>query len=716
MTPWSAGTQVGPYELTSPIGVGGMGEVWKARDTRLNRTVAIKRTKAKHTARFEQEARAIAALSHPNICQIFDVGADYLVMEFVEGKPLEGPLPVEEAVRLARQIASAVEEAHSKKILHRDLKPANILVTPKGSAKLLDFGLAKLTGPSEDDATLTVEGTVLGTFAYMSPEQAQGKQLDERSDVFSFGVVLYEMLSGNRPFLGKSTAEVLSAVLRDEPSALEVPKELSNIIRRCMKKQPADRFASMAEVRSALEGISLKEAAKSSIAVLPFANMSRDADDEYFSDGLAEEIINLLAHVPDLKVTARTSAFAFRGKEQDITKIAEALRVKTILEGSVRRAGNRIRVTAQLINAADGYHLWSERYDRELTDVFAIQDEIAAAITKALQLKLGTVPTHRHTPNMAAYEAYLKYRYYQWSFTPEASQRSRECLEQALTLDPKFALPYVGLADYHLALASVGGMTAEESMPRARELAQRALELDPDLQEAHAMLGIVAGQFDFDWKECERRFELAMAREPISAHLRQWYALFYLIPPGRAEEARRHLERVIEADPLCQMWHHSLSHALGCLGLSGEAAAEGRRSVELDPQFWFGWWRLGMLHATEGRHAEARKCADKAFAGAPWSPFSMGLRAGLLEAAGETKEAGELLDKLRADSYGGPVGLYCYHLIRGETDDAVEALGRAVESRFPCILLTSLRTFQPLLRQSPGWPALLKKANLSEAS
>ena len=343
------GTRLGPYEILAPIGAGGMGEVYKARDTRLERTVAIKVGAAKFSERFEREARSIAALNHPNICTLHDVGADYLVMEYVDGATVSGPMPVEQALKLAIQIAGALEEAHSKGILHRDLKPSNILVTAKGAAKLLDFGLAKLAVDS--DATQTMAGALMGTPMYMAPEQAEGKAADRRSDVFSFGAVLYEMLAGRRAF------DSLAAVLRDSPKPLEAPAEGVRVVMRCLAKEPSDRFQTMADVKAALERISAQPAQRQpSIAVLPFANMSRDPDDEYFSDGLAEEIMNTLAHLPGLKVTARTSAFAFRGKEQDIRKIAEVLNVRTILEGSVRRSGSRIRVTAQLINAEDGYH------------------------------------------------------------------------------------------------------------------------------------------------------------------------------------------------------------------------------------------------------------------------------------------------------------------------------------------------------------------------
>ena len=388
--PLSAGDKLGPYEIVALIGSGGMGEVWKARDTRLGRIVAIKRLKGPHGRRFEQEARAVAALNHPNICQIYDVGPDYLVLEHIDGKPLAGPLRMEETVRLAIQIASALEEAHARGILHRDLKPANILVTTKGTAKLLDFGLAKLMTGIDAEVTNTIEGAVVGTAAYMSPEQAQGKSLDERSDIFSFGAVLYEMASGHRAFGGSSMVDVLSAVVRDEPQPVQSPPEMNRLVMRCLRKVPAERYRTIAEVRLALEQISVKPIDQQpSVAVLPFVNISADKENEYFSDGLAGEILNLLANIPGLKVIARTSSFAFRGKEQDITKIAEALGVRTILEGSVRRAGSRIRVTAQLIEAENGSHLWSERYDRNMTDIFAIQDEIGQAISEALKVRLA---------------------------------------------------------------------------------------------------------------------------------------------------------------------------------------------------------------------------------------------------------------------------------------------------------------------------------------
>jgi serine/threonine-protein kinase len=692
-----------------------MGEVYKAIDTRLGRTVAIKTLDSAHDDRFRQEARAVAALNHPHICVLYDVGPGYLVMEYIDGQPLHGPLPLTEVVRVATQVADALEAAHARGILHRDLKPANIMMTTSG-AKLLDFGLAKILAEASDDATRTMAGTVMGTASYMSPEQAQGKAIDARSDVFSFGAVLYELLTGRRVFERESLLDTLNAVVREDPRPLDSPA--SSIVMRCLAKQPENRFQTIAEVRAALELLRSTPAgaiqAIPSIAVLPFANMSHNADDEYFSDGLAEEIINALVQVPGLKVIARTSAFAFKGKNEDIRKIAETLGVTNVLEGSVRRAGSRIRVTAQLILARDGTHLWSQRYDRELADIFAVQDEIAAAIAEALKLKLSP-PSERRMPSIPAYEAYLKYRFHQWRFTPEDSQRSRECLEQALSLDPGFALPYVGLADYHLALAAVGAMPSLEAMPRARELAMRALEIDPDLPEAHAMLGIVASVLDFDWHELERRIQVATAREPLSPHLRQWKAYFFLFSIGRPDEAAQHVARIIDDDPLCQMWHYTQALTLAALGREDEALDAIRRAVELDSQFWIGWMLQSLLHSVQGRHAESLHCAEKAIAAAPWAPIANGAMAAALANTGRPADAEPMLDGLRSNASTGPLGMAYYSLARGDMDGAVEWAGAAADQRVASLVTIVIRPFEPRLRTSHGWPALLKKLNLTPA-
>jgi eukaryotic-like serine/threonine-protein kinase len=583
------GERLGPYEILASIGAGGMGEVYKALDTRLDRIVALKVSKAEFSKRFEREARTVAALNHPHICQLYDVGPDYLVMEYVEGAPLQCPLPAEEVILLAIQIASALEEAHSRGIIHRDLKPGNILVNSKGATKLLDFGLAKLleSDPARDafetlSLGLTEAGAVVGTVAYMSPEQAQGQEVDARSDIFSFGLVLYEMVSGRRAFPGKTAIATMSAIMKDEPSPMQGPAALERIVQRCLAKQPSARYQTIAEVKAELEKGSVKAVEQQpSIAVLPFANMSADKENEYFSDGLAEDIINILAHIPGLKVIARTSAFAFRGKEQDIRKIGEALGVRTILEGSVRRAGNRIRVTAQLINAEDGSHLWSSRYDRELADVFAIQDEIAQAITHELRVKLSLRP--RYTPNLAAYEALLRGRHHRQKLTPAGHLLARECFERAIVLDPGYAAPHAELGLDYLTAATTNVLRPMiESASSIQSEAQHALELDPSESNPYFLLASVAAVHDYDRKRAAEYFAQAMGGDSVSADARWAYSSFYLQPEGRYREGAEQFQAAVEQDPLNVGYRAIFGHLLLVSSRYDEAMVELRRALEID--------------------------------------------------------------------------------------------------------------------------------------
>jgi serine/threonine-protein kinase len=717
------GTWLGRYEILALLGTGGMGEVWKARDTRLNRIVAVKRLAERHSERFEQEARAIAALNHPHICQIYDVGPDYLVLEYVEGQTLADRLrtgtgtglPQEEALRISRQIVEGLEEAHRSGILHRDLKPSNVMVTTKGVAKLLDFGLATLVS-ADADLTRTQDGTVLGTAAYMSPEQAEGRPLDVRSDVFSFGVVLYEMLSGNRAFDRTTALQIMNAVVRDEPPPLQTSPALDRIVRRCLQKLPSQRFQTMGELRAVLEQPATEPSKPvervPSIAVLPFANMSADKENEYFSDGLTEELINVLTNVPGLKVAGRTSSFFFRGKDVEFGEIGKRLNVDHILEGSVRKAGNRIRVTAQLVKVADGFHLWSERYDRQLTDIFELQDEVTSAIAGALKVRLSpdAAPLRTHTPDLRAYEAYLK-ALDQWARpSPESVVRVKEFLDKAIALDPEFASAYTTLGLYYSMLAGLGIKSTTEVIPLARAAVGEALRIEPTMPEGHALLGVWAGGYDnYDWHAAEQHWSVALAREPVSCHVRFWYGNHYLLPLGRLQAALVAMEKGLEGDPINLLYRHHRAVCLRNLGRLEDAEAELRRVLRLDEDFGLAVGTLGAVCAQQGRLGEALTLTEKAYALTPESNPIVGQLAALLLLTGSTSRAETLLERLRPGTLlGAPTGMAMFHAMCGEFDRAAEWTERAIEARYPLLPAT----LGPLLRSTPRWPALARMMNL----
>jgi len=687
-----------------------MGEVWKARDSRLDRVVAIKRLTTPHVERFEQEARAIASLNHPNICQIHDVGPDYLVLEFVDGAPLACPYPAKEAVRLAEQIVSALDAAHAKHIVHRDLKPGNILVTRDGTVKLLDFGLARLAANADVDATQTATGTISGTAAYMSPEQAQGKPLDARSDLFSFGAVLYEMLSGARAFDGPSLADVLSAILRDEPRPLNAPASLVDVVARSLRKSPADRFATAGELRVALLQMTPLAAPTPSIVVLPFANISRDPEDEYFSDGLAEEIINQLAQIPGLKVIARTSAFAFKGQHTDIRKIADALGVTTVLEGSVRRSGTRIRVTAQLITAADGTHLWSQRYDRELADVFEVQDDIAQAIATALKVRLA-LRTAGHTPGLAAYEELLRGRYHLFKFTPDSWQRAKACLERASELDSAYAQPLATLGVGYLLAEANGLENLRVAAPRIRALAQRALALDPSEPGPRFLLGSVAAAHDYQWEESRRQFRASYAAPTVSADARWAYASLYLQPLGRHDESVSEMKLAVEQDPLNVSFRAILASHLVHGKRFDEALDQVQKALDMEPDNFAARFILVEAYQAKGPFERALTAAEQAYAAAPWNGNIVGMFGGLLAQAGQAARGVAVMEAL-GESRTNPFARVFFHVLRSEIDLAADWYERAIEQRELFALICAPAPVVRPLRESPRWSRLARVMNL----
>jgi serine/threonine protein kinase len=616
-----------------------MGEVYRARDTRLGRDVAIKvlpddvASDGNRLARFEREARTVAALNHPNIVVLFSVEdvneTRFLTMELVEGESLDrhvpaDGLPLTRVVDLGMAIADALGAAHEKGVVHRDLKPANVMLTREGRVKVLDFGLAKLaTSDSPLDATqaitatgpLSNEGRLIGTVPYMAPEQLRGETVDARSDLFAFGIVLYELATGRRPFSGSTVADLTSSILRDPPQPIatgrpELSGELERIVERCLEKNPRDRFQTALDLHNDLRafrrkldrGSSPEPSAKAalppaaSIAVLPFVNRSQSADDEYFSDGLSEDLINALSAARGIQVASRTSAFRFRSSKLDIRDIGAQLNVACVLEGSVRRSGETLRVTAQLVNVASGFQLWSERYDREMTDVFRIQDQIVTSIAEALVPALtgkARPSVRRGTENIEAYELYLKGRHYWHQRSPATVRVAIQSFERAIGLDEGYALAYCGLADCYGILRVYGWTRREENQAVAEAAVAQAMALDPTLAEANFSKGFYDFYFERNWRSAGPLFAKSRELNPRSSLIYAYSGLFATMERNN-EEAVRFVERSRELDPLSPFIHALSSCAYYIMGRFEDAESSARRALELQPDYLFALWTHGL--------------------------------------------------------------------------------------------------------------------------
>jgi len=726
------------YRVGEPIGSGGMATVLLAEDLKHQRPVAIKVLhpslgRAVGAERFLREITIAARLTHPHILSVHDSGqvGDLLfyVMPYVEGESLrdllvrEGQLTVEVAVRIAREVADALSYAHARGIVHRDIKPENILLSGE-HAVVADFGIARAADKLAD-VSLTQPGMAIGTPAYMSPEQAYGDtELDARSDEYSLACVLYEMLSGATPFIGPTAAAIIAQRLTDKPKSLTavrpgLPTGLSKAVARALAKEPADRFPGTAEFAAAIApSVSGEQPAPflpRSIAVLPFVNMSADAENEYFADGMTEEILNALARLPGLRVAARTSSFAFKGQNTDIRVVAEQLGVATVLEGSVRRSGPRIRVTAQLINAEDGYHLWSDRYDREMADVFAVQDEITAAIVGVLKVRLsGTaiIPiTQRGTENLDAYALYLKGRFH-WSQRAGSPLKALECFEGALQLDPAFALALTGVADAYTLLAWYGFMPARVGMPKGQAAARRALEIDPENADAHCALGYNLMTFDRDWEGAEAHLSRALHLAPRHNMARYWMA-HLLLARGREVDAVAEIEKALETDPLSPFAHGQLGWMLFLTRQFERAETECRRALELNPALVFVHTVLGhVLLARGGDPAEAIASYEGGVKAARRHPSWLGWLGMALGLVGRADEARAVLAELGAaaeKAYVRPMAIAATHAGLGNIDEAFTWLERAFDERDAWIFDLPFDVHLKFLLDDPRGAALLKR-------